>query len=189
MALFDRSDKDRPQPSTPEPAARPRTEPPQEAPPRDPKAPRYPSSGAPRAQESALIGPGLHVEGEVRGDEDLILDGQVKGALHLGRHQLLIGEAGKAEADVTARKVVVFGELVGNIEADECIELGHTARVRGNLRTPKLRIDEGAQLNGRVEMKSAKAGVREAPAKTSPSTGNGAAAPKADPPKEQGASV
>jgi len=151
MALFDRSDRDQP------PAAQPqRREPAPAAPaaaaPALPETPRYPSSGAPRTSESALIGPGLRVEGEVHGEEDLILDGGVKGALSLGAHQLLIGEAGRAEADVVARKVVVFGELVGNIEATESIELGHTARVKGNLKAPRLRIDEGALLNGRIEM-------------------------------------
>ncbi len=152
MALFDRSDKDKT--ATPSPkAAKPEPTPAKAAAPaKDPEAPRYPSSGAPRASESALIGPGLKVEGEVRGDEDLILDGEVKGALALGQHQLLIGEAGRAIANVTARKVVVFGELTGDIEAKESVELGHTARVKGNIRTPKLRIDEGALLNGRVSM-------------------------------------
>lgn len=188
MALFDRSDKDRPQASPPERTPEPREEAPRKAQAPEPEQPRYPSSGAPRKQDSALIGPGLHVDGEVRGEEDLILDGRVKGALHLGRHQLLIGEAGKAEADVKARKVVVFGELIGNIEADECIELGHTARVTGNLRAPKLRIDEGAQLNGRVQMKGG-AGRSDAPSKGSGKPDHGAATPKAGPAKQHGASA
>ena len=90
----------------------------------------------------------------------------------MGQHQLLIGEGGRAEADVTARKVVVFGELKGNIEAKESVELGHTARVEGNIRAPKLRIDEGALLNGRVEM-GGKSGASQSPS-PSASKSNGA---------------
>lgn len=185
MALFDRSDKDKT--PAPSPKAEPKpAQPP--APAKDPEAPRYPSSGAPRASESALIGPGLKVEGEVRGDEDLILDGEVKGALALGQHQLLIGEAGRAIANVTARKVVVFGELKGDIEAKESVELGHTARVEGNIKTPKLRIDEGAILNGRVSMgkdaanPSAHKDKSEAPAKSNGASPNGGDEAKAGAP-------
>ncbi len=182
MALFDRSDRD--QPAAPR-ASRPEPAPaaPAAASPAQPETPRYPSSGAPRTSESALIGPGLRVEGEVHGEEDLILDGEVKGALSLGAHQLLIGEAGRAEADVVARKVVVFGELVGNIEASESIELGHTARVQGNLKAPRLRIDEGAVLNGRLEMggrsRGADHGAKAAPAKEKSAPATPASAPEA----------
>lgn len=189
MAIFDRTDRSSPkQPETPAPQPAPATADPASPPRSDPKAPRYPASGAPRANESALIGPGLKVEGEVRGAEDLILDGEVKGALALGQHQLLIGEAGRAEADVTARRVIIYGVLVGNVEAAEAIELGHTARVQGNLRTPALRIDEGALLNGRVEMGATKTRETRAAAQASSASGkaNGAAAPKeaASPPAQ-----
>ncbi len=156
MALFDRSDKgDKTERNAPPPPKAAEAPPKTEAakpPEAEPTQPKYPSSGAPLAEESARIGPGLSVEGEVHGEEDLILDGRVKGSLSLGRHQLLVGEAGCARADVSARKVVVFGEVIGDIEASECVELRHTARVKGNVRTPRLRMDEGAELQGRVEM-------------------------------------
>ncbi|MCP3987014.1 MAG: polymer-forming cytoskeletal protein [bacterium] len=154
MALFDRSDRRRPsEESTQKPAqqAPPQTAPEEPAKP-EPTQPKYPSSGAPLAAESARIGPGLAIEGDIHGDEDLILDGKIRGSLSLGRHQLLIGEAGSAQADLSARKIVVFGDVVGNIKASETVELRRTATVKGNIRAASLCIEEGATLNGRVEM-------------------------------------
>ncbi len=169
MALFDRSERRRTsEEKTPEPAAKAsptpknaeRANPAQPKPTQptatkaDPAQPKYPSSGAPLAAESARIGPGLGIDGEIHGDEDLILDGRVRGSVSLGKHQLLIGEAGSAEADVSAKKVVVYGEVIGNIQATETVELRRTAKVKGNIRTANLSIEEGATLQGRVEMGS-----------------------------------
>lgn len=156
MALFDRSDRRRPsEESSPAPAATNSPPPAPERPTKtEPAQPKYPSSGAPLAAESARIGPGLTIEGEIHGDEDLILDGQVRGSVSLGRHQLLIGEAGSAHADISARKIVVFGEVIGDIQASEIVELRRTAKVKGNIRTASLCIEEGAVLEGRVEMDS-----------------------------------
>ena len=156
MALFDRSDRRRPsEESSPEPAAQSSPPPATGSPAQpEPAQTKYPSSGAPLATESARIGPGLVIEGEIHGDEDLILDGRIRGSISLGLHQLLIGEAGSAQADVSARKVIVFGEVVGDIQASETVELRRTAKVRGNIRTANLRIEEGATLDGRIEMGS-----------------------------------
>lgn len=171
MALFDRSERRRTsEEKTPKPAAKAsptpsqakaeRPHPAQPSPTQsnatkaEPVQPKYPSSGAPLAAESARIGPGLGIDGEIHGDEDLILDGRVRGSVSLGKHQLLIGEAGSAQADVSAKKVVVYGEVIGNIQATETVELRRTAKVKGNIRTTNLSIEEGATLQGRVEMGS-----------------------------------
>lgn len=162
MALFDRSERrrsgeektsEKASAASPTPERTEQTRPAQPSPTQaDPAQPKYPSSGAPLAEESARIGPGLAIEGEIHGDEDLILDGRVRGSVSLGKHQLLIGEAGSAHADVSAKKVVVFGEVVGNIQGTETVELRRTANVKGNIRTASLRVEEGATLQGRIEM-------------------------------------
>ncbi len=159
MALFG-SDKDTSSSQAPAPAAA-APEKPAPAPKKSPRAP---------ATDGARIGQSVRIEGEVRGDEDLILDGQVKGTIELGTHQLTIGESGRAEADVSGRRVRVLGEVKGNVDAQEAIELGPTARVHGNLRAPQLRLEEGAQVNGRIDMGG---GSGPAPAKAKPAS-NGA---------------
>ncbi len=157
MALFG-SDKDTSSTEATPPAA---AKPEKPAPP--PRSSRAPVS------EGARIGQSVRIEGEVRGDEDLILDGHVKGTIQLGTHQLVIGESGHAEADVSGRRVRVLGEVEGNIDAQEAIELGPTARVQGNLRAPQLRLEEGAQVNGRIDMGGgAKPAVAKADAKPAP---------------------
>lgn len=144
-------------------------------------APAAPSRGrradAP-TEEGARIGRSVRIEGEVRGDEDLILDGRVKGSIQLGTHRLVIGESGRAEADVKGRRVRVLGEVEGNIDAQEAIELGPTARVNGNLRAPQLRLEEGAQVNGRIDMGGASSAT---PAKAAT---NGAAPSKPETPTD-----
>lgn len=81
----------------------------------------------------------LRVEGVFEGDITEAVDVEV------GAHGRILGS-------IAAETVVVAGEIVGNIVAARSVELLATARVSGDVRTPKLRVDEGAFLDGACAM-------------------------------------
>ena len=67
------------------------------------------SSSAPTSRDAAVIGPSIHIDGDVRGEEDLLIEGEVSGTVHLKNNSLTIGPQGKVRADVYAHSIYVDG--------------------------------------------------------------------------------
>jgi cytoskeletal protein CcmA (bactofilin family) len=104
---------------------------------------------SPRA--SACIAQGIKIKGEITGKEDLFIDGTVEGKLELGNGMVTIGPNGKVKADISAREIVVRGQVEGKLEGTEKVQLWSTGRVEGEVRTQRLAIEDGAVLRGEVE--------------------------------------
>ena len=100
----------------------------------------------------ANIGKSIVFKGDLTGDEDLQVDGNLEGGIQLANHELTIGETGRVQAQLYAKSVVVIGHVTGNITATERVELKTSAVVEGDIHTPKLVVAEGAIVNGQVEM-------------------------------------
>lgn len=103
----------------------------------------------------ANIGKSIVFKGDLSGDEDLQIDGQVDGGVQLANHQLTIGETGRVQAQLYAKEVIVIGHVTGNITAAERVEIQVNGVVEGDVHTPKLVVADGAVLNGSVEMSKA----------------------------------
>ena len=101
---------------------------------------------------SSVIGPTLQfVGGRLSSDEDLIIEGTVEGTIAHQSHQLTIGENGKVKADVHARIIIVEGMLEGNMQGDEAVHIRSTARVIGDVVSPRISIADGASFEGVVK--------------------------------------
>ena len=98
------------------------------------------------------IGRSAVIDGELSSDEDLTIEGTVKGTLQIREATLTINEPGRVEADIHGARVVVLGTLRGSITASVRIELGATAQVDGNLSADQVVIADGARFNGRIDM-------------------------------------
>src|SRR5262245_26667352 len=66
-------------------------------------------SSPPSSREAAVIGPSIHIDGDVRGEEDLLIEGEVGGTVQLKNNSLTIGPNGKVRADVYAHSIYVDG--------------------------------------------------------------------------------
>lgn len=103
-------------------------------------------------RNGARLGAGLHVQGEISGSEDLLIDGAVEGHVHLGDQRLTIGSTAKVTADIQAREVVVFGHVKGNLRAKDRIEIKKDGSVIGDLTTARIMIEDGAYFKGSIEI-------------------------------------
>lgn len=100
----------------------------------------------------ACITQGIRIKGEITGKEDLFVDGALEGKLDLGTNaSCTIGPNGKVKADISAREVIVRGNVDGKVEGIERVQLWNTSRVAGEVRTERLAIEDGAILRGKVE--------------------------------------
>ena len=100
----------------------------------------------------ANIGKSITIKGDLSGNEDLQIDGTVEGRIDLPNNQLTIGAEVRVKAEVHAKAVIVVGHVTGNLSAADRIQVEATGIVDGDVKAPRLVIQEGAMLNGGVEM-------------------------------------
>jgi cytoskeletal protein CcmA (bactofilin family) len=120
-------------------------------PPPQPSAPRV---QPPPPKERALIGPSIEIKGNLLGGEDLFVEGRVEGKIELAQHSVTIGTSGRIKADIHGRRIVVMGEVEGNLDGSEQIVLRQSSKVRGNLVAPRVSLEEGADFKGSIDMTS-----------------------------------
>lgn len=100
----------------------------------------------------AVIGSSIQINGDLRGNEDLRIEGDVSGTVELRNSVLTIGKEGKVKAGVYAKAIAVDGETKGDLYATERVAVHINARVQGNIIAPKVSIEEGAHFKGSIEM-------------------------------------
>jgi len=106
-----------------------------------------------RATDSAAtLGHAVRVVGRIESNEDLYIEGQVEGEVHVPGHRLTVGPKGSVHADIRALEVVSLGAIHGSVEADGKIEFRKSSTHVGDIRTARLIVEEGARLNGTIEM-------------------------------------
>jgi cytoskeletal protein CcmA (bactofilin family) len=111
-------------------------------------------------KEPCLIGSKITIRGQVSGHQDLVVEGRIEGRVSL-ENRLTVEESGSVEADLEVVDVALKGEVRGDVVASRSAILHPTARVVGNIRSPKLVIEEGARFSGSVDMEvELPAGVR-----------------------------
>ena len=116
--------------------------------------PAVPSASTSIGRTTSYLGPGLQIKGEITGNEDLKLDSKVEGLVSIGGFRLDVGPSAHVVADIVAREAVISGEVSGDINAYDRIEIKKSATVVGGLTTSKIMIEEGAYYKGVIEIGS-----------------------------------
>lgn len=98
------------------------------------------------------IGQSVQIKGELTGNEDLTIEGKVDGKVFLKDHNLTIGGNGRIAAEIHAKTVMVIGEVVGNITADDKVEIAATGSMRGDIVAPRVVLADGARFKGSIDM-------------------------------------
>jgi len=99
----------------------------------------------------SFIGAQIRFQGELLGDEDVLVEGRVEGRVKVSR-AFRVGPQGVVMAEVAAATVVIGGRVVGNVSAGERVELLPTGILEGNIQAPRIVIGEGARFTGRIDM-------------------------------------
>ncbi len=122
----------------------------------------------------ANVGKSITIKGDLSGDEDVVIEGKVEGKVSLPENQLTVGANGICEATVHAKNVVVIGRVAGDVSAIERVEVQASGIVEGDVKAPRLVVEEGAVLNGSISMSkgdgaSASTSTRPKPQSSAPS--------------------
>lgn len=98
-----------------------------------------------------LIGEEAHFHGSLVAKGSLRVEGVFEGDI-TDAAAVEVGARGRLLGNVAAESVVVAGELAGNVVASRSVEILASGRLHGDIRTPKLRIEEGAAFDGSCSM-------------------------------------
>jgi len=114
---------------------------------------------------SGYVGNGTVLTGETSFQAMLRIDGHLTGRVSSESGTLIVGSSGKVDANIAVAAAIISGTVNGDIVATEKLELGRTARVVGNIQTPRLVIEDGAVFEGGCTMLKAKESLEKRNAK------------------------
>jgi len=100
----------------------------------------------------ARIGKTVVIRGDVKGSEDLVVEGRVEGTVVLAESRLTIGANASVAADLTAKDILIMGTVHGNIIATGRVEMRAGCQVEGDVRALRLAIEENAAYRGKVDL-------------------------------------
>ena len=133
---------------------------------------------------------GTSIEGEVRSDSNIRIDGKVKGTIHV-RGRLIVGATGLVEGDVHCQSSDIEGTVNGKIACQDLLSLKATAKLTGDIITKKLSIEPGAVFTGNCNMGGGNTIKEPEPVRLStasdrsPISGNSASAPTMGAPRPE----
>ena len=113
-----------------------------------------PRKTASAAGEQATIGRSLVIKGEVTGTESLYIDGRIEGAVNFAGHRVTIGSNGSVAANISAREVVIIGEVQGNIQCTDRLDIRSQGSLTGDVITHRISVEDGAILKGGVQIRA-----------------------------------
>ena len=104
------------------------------------------------SRNTATIGKAVKIVGDIYTKEDLNVDGDVEGKIESTDNKITIGTTGRVQASVKAREVVIFGQVQGDVEATDKVDIRREAKLVGNIKTARISIEDGALFKGSIDI-------------------------------------
>ena len=102
--------------------------------------------------ENTVIGEKISIEGNIRGDEHIVVEGSMKGNVEMEKHNFTVGSKGRVEGEINAQKVKVSGQMIGNIKTQGKVEITKEADFMGDIRAKSISVEDGAYFKGSIEL-------------------------------------
>ena len=104
--------------------------------------------------QNSMIGESIMIKGEIVASEPLYILGSVQGTINAPNDRVTVGKEGKVNADISARENVIMGEVCGNLDCADRVEIRKGGSLTGNLAAYRISIEDGAFLNGAVDVRT-----------------------------------
>jgi cytoskeletal protein CcmA (bactofilin family) len=108
-----------------------------------------------QSEISAFLGKGTQFKGVLSFEGTIRVDGKVEGEV-ISKDTLIAGDGAFLQGEISVGTIISSGQIVGNINASQMVHLLAPASIQGNIKTPKLIIEDGVSFDGKCEMASEK---------------------------------
>ncbi len=105
----------------------------------------------PESASINLIGVGTVIEGDIKSNSDIRIDGSLKGTLNV-KGKVVVGASGNIEGDIVCQNADVSGNIKGKISVTELLALKSSAKLAGDITTGKFQVEPGASFSGTCNM-------------------------------------
>lgn len=102
----------------------------------------------------AIVGKSLVIKGDLIGSESLWIEGKVEGSIYLYGNRLTVGHQGQVVGSIMANEIVVFGQVNGNCEASDRVDIRSGSSLTGDVTTPRISIEDGAYFKGGIDIRA-----------------------------------
>ncbi len=99
----------------------------------------------------SIVGPGMKIVGDCSSDGTIRVEGKVDGSVKAGK-SVVVGKDGKVKGDISTQDAIIAGEVNGSVTAESRVELQSTCRVQGDIRSRRVKLEEGGQVDGQLHM-------------------------------------
>jgi cytoskeletal protein CcmA (bactofilin family) len=106
----------------------------------------------------SIIGPGMTVVGDCETEGSIRIEGNIAGSIRAGK-AVVVGEDAWVKGDISTQDAVLSGKVTGSIVAESRLEVKASSRIEGDVHARRLQLEEGAVLNGTVNMGGASKGT------------------------------
>jgi cytoskeletal protein CcmA (bactofilin family) len=117
-----------------------------------PEAVVAPTSGTPVVSKATLIGESITIDGTILAEEDIIIEGSLKGSIIAKSHLVTVGKSGRIEATIQADNIVISGRMKGEITAFNKVQITQGADFTGQIRAKSIAVEDGAFLKASIEL-------------------------------------
>ena len=117
-----------------------------------------PAPATSRKVASSVVGPSLLIQGDMTGDEDLVVQGRIEGSISLKKNLVTVGKDGRVNATVNAQSIRVEGSVEGELRGREQVIVTRTGSVSGNIVAPRVTLEDGCRFKGSIDMEGSDAG-------------------------------
>ena len=111
----------------------------------------------------SLFMPDVKIQGQLKCDENLVIDGLYSGHITAQNSAVAVGPSGQVSADIVAKTVIVEGEVTGDISAEDKVILAASGKLTGNIKAAAVDLKNGARFKGIIEMDPQSAEIIDQP--------------------------
>ncbi len=105
-----------------------------------------------KQQVKAHIGESVVIVGDISGKEDIIIDGNIEGVINFREHDIVVGANGQIKSNMTAKSIVIAGDVKGELHASEQVTIKNSGKMLGDIHAPRVSLNDGCQFKGAVDM-------------------------------------
>ena len=105
-------------------------------------------------ERDSMIGKSIRIKGEIAASEPLYILGSVQGTINTPNDRVTVGSGGKVNAGISAREGVILGDVCGDVDGAERVEIRKDGSLTGNLAAHRISIEDGAFLKGSVDVRT-----------------------------------
>jgi cytoskeletal protein CcmA (bactofilin family) len=99
----------------------------------------------------SIIGPGMKIVGDCSSDGTIRVEGRVEGLVAAAK-SVVVGKEGEVVGDIRTQDAIIAGSVTGSVTAESRVELQATCRIKGDIQSRRVKLDEGGQVDGKFHM-------------------------------------